>query len=126
MVRRLLPPTVGLLAAGLVFGLGATLSGGGGADPGAPAPMSLADGRSVFARMGCGGCHTFAAANAAGRFGPNLDAALVGYDRSSLAQQIIDPVTSSGFAAMPTTFGERLSPEELTALVGFLLEERRP
>lgn len=120
----MLPIVVGLMAAGSVFGLVA-LAGddGDGGDDGAVA--SVIDGRSVFVRMGCGGCHRLSAAGARGEEGPNLDRALSAYDRDSLTEQIVNPRGSEGFATMPTNFGERLTADELSALVTFLLESRR-
>lgn len=123
-MRRLLPLVVGLLAAASVFGLVALAGddGDGGDDR---AVASGVDGRSVFVRMGCGGCHRLAAAGARGQEGPDLDRALSAYDRASLTKQIVNPRGSEGFATMPANFGERLTADELSALVTFLLESRR-
>ena len=41
--------------------------------------------------MGCGGCHTLAAANSRGQFGPNLDERLPSYSRAALKAKITDP-----------------------------------
>ena len=120
-MRRWLSVTAGLLVAGGVFGL--ATAAGGGDDPAGPttAAAPAPAGRAVFARMGCGGCHTLAAANARGEIGPDLDTALAGYDATTLARQIVDPAPTPGFVAMPTDFGERMSAAELSALVTFLL-----
>ena len=75
--------------------------------------------------MGCGGCHTLAAASAHGEIGPDLDARLPSHTAATLRAKILDPPTSEAFAQMPTDFGERMSDAELDALVAFLLESRR-
>ena len=117
-MSRLVPVLAGLVAAGVVLAL---LSAGGGEQPRAAASLPAADGRAVFARMGCGGCHRLAAARSRGHAGPDLDAVLGSYDAASLRRQIVDPAPSEGFAAMPTGFGERMTGAELSALVAFLL-----
>jgi cytochrome c oxidase subunit 2 len=101
----------------------AEAGGGGGAEAGG-AP----DGEAIFTANGCGSCHTLAAANASGTVGPDLDQisrADAGYIRDS----IVDPnkVLADGFSAdiMPADFGEKLSPEELDALVDYLLKAQR-
>lgn len=80
-------------------------------------------GRAVFARMGCGGCHTLAAGNAGAPIGPNLDQRLAGYDREALIRKIVDPYPgdSPDIGSMPEDFGLRMSGAELEALVAFLL-----
>jgi mono/diheme cytochrome c family protein len=78
--------------------------------------------------MGCGTCHTLAAANAEGQIGPNLDARLAHHTAESLKAKILDPYpggSSEGFGTMPEDFGQRLTGEELDALVAFLLSARR-
>src|SRR5439155_5979715 len=37
------------------------------------APSGAAAGKALFAQNGCGGCHTFKPAGAAGKVGPDLD-----------------------------------------------------
>jgi mono/diheme cytochrome c family protein len=84
----------------------------------------VVEGRSVFARFGCGTCHTLHAARARGPIGPNLDEALPRYDRDALAAKIVEPYPDGApreFAQMPTDFGERMTDRELDALVAFLL-----
>ena len=118
------------MAATLAAGLGAAitafllLSAGGDEPPAASAPSESA-GQAVFARMGCGGCHTLAAAGAHGEIGPDLDARLPSHTAASLRAQILDPAQSGGFATMPTDFGKRMSRAELDALVAFLLDSAR-
>jgi cytochrome c oxidase subunit 2 len=84
-------------------------------------------GQAVFARMGCGGCHTLAAADADGPIGPNLDERLPTYDRAALIRKIVDPYPggSTGIGDMPEDFGLRMSGAELEALVAFLLASTR-
>jgi hypothetical protein len=78
--------------------------------------------------MGCGSCHTLAAADATGDIGPNLDLALGHHDRGSLASKIVDPYPSGGadlFPGMPEDYGRLLSQADLGALVDFLLAARQ-
>jgi mono/diheme cytochrome c family protein len=82
----------------------------------------LSAGRAVFARVGCGSCHRFAAAGSVGPVGPDLDARLAFHDRASLLAAVRSPPASW---AMPTDFAERMSAAELSALVDFLLSSRR-
>jgi cytochrome c5 len=90
----------------------------------APAPGGHADGRLVFARMGCGSCHRLAAVGSEGKIGPDLDARLPHHTRKSLTAQILSP--SRPAFGMPTDFGERMNDAELRALVDFLLATRDP
>jgi cytochrome c oxidase subunit 2 len=79
----------------------------------------------VFVRMGCGSCHTLAAAGSAGSIGPNLDSRLAGHNRASLIARITaSPSLDGGIGAMPTDFASRMSPRALDALVRFLLAAR--
>jgi cytochrome c551/c552 len=83
-------------------------------------------GQAVFASAGCGSCHTFAAANASGTIGPNLDDALPGANPDEIRTQIVDPDSeiTEGFGPgiMPSNFGEQLNEAELANLVAFLAE----
>jgi mono/diheme cytochrome c family protein len=82
-------------------------------------------GRAVFARMGCGSCHTLAAAGAMGQIGPNLDARLARHTRASLMARITaPPCVHDGFSMMPKYFASRMDARELDALVRFLLASR--
>ena len=72
--------------------------------------------------MGCGSCHRLAAAGSDGPIGPDLDARLAAHTRDSLLDAIRSPPAAG---AMPTDFAERMSPAELSALVGFLLSAGR-
>ena len=81
-------------------------------------------GAQVFASKGCGGCHTFAAANAGGSVGPNLDEALGGQSLAMIEKSIVDPNAqiAKGFTpnVMPSTYETEISPAELKELVEFL------
>jgi cytochrome c oxidase subunit 2 len=83
-----------------------------------------AAGKKVFADAGCGGCHTFKAAGANAKVGPNLDEALKGKDADFIKESITDPnaEVASGFGPniMPKDYGSRLSAQELADLVAFL------
>jgi mono/diheme cytochrome c family protein len=85
-----------------------------------------AAGKEVFDSSGCGGCHTFAAANSNATIGPDLDQALQGKDAQFVLESIVDPnkEIASGFQpnVMPATFGESLSDKQLADLVAFLTE----
>jgi cytochrome c oxidase subunit II len=117
-MRRLAPPLVaGVVAAAAAFLL---LSAGGDSSPPAASGPGDPAGRAVFARMGCGGCHALAAADAHGEIGPDLDSRLSSHTAASLRAAILDPPSSPAFAQMPRDFGERMSRAELDALVAFL------
>jgi cytochrome c oxidase subunit 2 len=97
--------------------------GGGGAKK-AGAPTGI-DGKSVFASAGCAGCHTLADANATGKAGPDLDK--IGTKGAAFVRESIvkpDAYVEKGFqkGIMPPTYGEDLSPEELKALVDYLVK----
>ena len=83
-----------------------------------------ASGKKVFADSGCGGCHTFKAAGASGKVGPDLDEALKGKDAGFVKTSITDPNAqiASGFQpnVMPQNYGSQLSAQELADLVAFL------
>jgi mono/diheme cytochrome c family protein len=116
----------GLAAAALAFAVIALAVGieSGGHEPEAIARMGHDSGRAVFARMGCGSCHTLAAAGSAGSIGPNLDSRLTHHTRATLIAQITAPGADGGFTAMPTDFASRMSATELDSLVDFLLAAR--
>jgi cytochrome c oxidase subunit 2 len=92
--------------------------GGGGA---------TAQGEEIFTAQGCGSCHTLAAANASGTVGPDLGK-LENADEAFVRESIVDPSAEveQGFpdGVMPADFGDKLSPEELDALVKYLLESQ--
>lgn len=105
---------------------GSAAGGGGGA-------TQAADGKQVFQSQACGSCHKLADAGGAGTTGPDLDrlrSVAAGRERGKSAQAYVrqaieDPrafVVKGYPPVMPTTFGSQLSPEELDALVKYLLE----
>ena len=132
--RHAVPIAAGVAAAAAAFAVvalttddGAERAPGGGREA-APTPAQTVPGGrhagfAVFNRMGCGGCHTLAAANSSAPIGPDLDARLPSHTRESLTAAILSPPS---YAAMPGDFGERMSDAELTALVDFLLAVREP
>jgi mono/diheme cytochrome c family protein len=71
-----------------------------------------ADGAAVFAEAGCGGCHTFGAANSSGTVGPSLDG--IDLSKDEIAQQVRD-----GGGGMPA-FGDRLSDAEIDAVADYV------
>jgi mono/diheme cytochrome c family protein len=99
---------------------------------------SPAAGKQVFTGIGgCGSCHTLAAAGTHGTVGPNLDQVLKKDCATPQSKQargatlakciqtaIVKPYSyiPAGFQAgvMPSTFGQTLKPNEITALVNFL------
>jgi cytochrome c oxidase subunit II len=105
---------------------------------GSSASTSAAAGKTVFTGSGgCSGCHTLAAASATGTVGPNLDtrlkadcatAASKKARGASLQQCIQTAITKpyaflpSGYSAgiMPSNFGQRLTSDQIQALVNFL------
>jgi cytochrome c oxidase subunit II len=93
--------------------------GGGGAKP---------DGATVFADNGCASCHTLKPANATGTVGPDLDK-IDNPTSAFIKQSVVDPnkVVTKGFQPniMPQDFGQKLSPDELDALVEYLLKAQK-
>ena len=71
-----------------------------------------ADGAAVFAEAGCGGCHTFGAANSSGTVGPSLDD--IDMSKDEIAQQV-----RNGGGGMPA-FGDRLSDDEIDAVADYV------
>jgi hypothetical protein len=67
-------------------------------------------------------------ANASGTVGPDLDN-ISKPDAAYIRDSIVDPnkVLAPGFSAdiMPADFGDKLSPDELDALVDYLLKAQR-
>ena len=123
MSRRVAAPLLaGVVAAAAAFAVTASLDGDdAGSPPAAARPAPAADGRAIFARMGCGSCHRLSAAGSTGEIGPSLDERLPGHSRASLRAVIVDPPR---YSQMPDDFGTRLEPAELDALVDFLLRAR--
>jgi cytochrome c oxidase subunit 2 len=71
--------------------------------------------------MGCGSCHTLAAAGSHGVIGPALDDALAHHTRASLRAKVARPGLGS---VMPQDFARRMSSADLDALVDFLIAAR--
>jgi len=80
----------------------------------ATTPASTPDGKAVFAKAGCGGCHTLKAANSSGTVGPNLD------DRKPVVSLILDRVTN-GKAPMPSFKGQ-LSDKQIADVAAFVFQ----
>ena len=100
----------------------ATTTGGG--------PVS---GRAVFTSTGCGTCHTLQAAGTTATVGPSLDESLASDAEEAgeplaefTRESIVDPgaFVAEGFrdGVMPADLGDQLSDQELTALVGFVVQ----
>jgi mono/diheme cytochrome c family protein len=87
------------------------------------------DGLDVWAEQGCGSCHTFAAANAHGDLGPDLDANLAGVPAAYIEQSIVAPdkVAAAGYGTgmMPDDYASRIEPDDLDRLVSFLRANAR-
>jgi cytochrome c oxidase subunit 2 len=105
-----------------------TTTGGG-----APSGTSAAAGKAVFTNpnVGCGSCHTLAAAGTTGTVGPNLGVTEVPDSKKRglpLKQFIQESITkpnafiSPGFQPniMPQTFSQSLSQTQIQALVNFI------
>ena len=106
--------------------------GGGGTTAGGGA-TGAALGAKVFTSQtnGCASCHTFAPAKATGKIGPDLDelpeqAKRAGKPLEAFAREsIVDPdaYVEHGYkkGVMPPNFGDTLKPNELDALVQYLV-----
>lgn len=92
----------------------------------APPEVAGGPGAQVFANNGCGGCHTFAAAEEGGVTGPNLDEEIPGESAASVKKMIADPNSeiAKGYPpnVMPQTYEQELTPKELDDLVQYLLQ----
>ncbi len=88
-------------------------------------------GKAVFIAQGCGACHTFKAAGATGKVGPDLDTQIVKDAQLAglsvpdfIRQSIVDPnaFISAGFPKnlMPGNFGS-LPKDQLDALINYLV-----
>jgi cytochrome c553 len=78
--------------------------GGGGGDAKA--------GKAVFAKAGCGSCHTLSDAGSSGNVGPNLDEAKPGADL------VVERVTN-GMGVMPS-FKDQLSEKEIQDVAAYV------
>ena len=122
-----IPFAAGLVAAALAFAVVLLITDGGEtstptATATAAAAAAPARGRAVFARMGCGSCHTLRAAGSRGIIGPPLDAVLARHNPASLKAKITKPGAGS---VMPQDFARRMNATDLAALVDFLMAARR-
>lgn len=97
-----------------------------------PAPEATggSSGEQLFAGIGCGGCHTLAAANSTGTTGPDLNESLATDDNTAgIEEMIIHPNSEvvEGYPpnVMPQTYGESLSGEEVHELAAFLVESTK-
>jgi mono/diheme cytochrome c family protein len=108
----------------------AAFAGGGSAnEPAPPAPTTRAggakDGLHVWIANGCGGCHTFKAANSDAPIGPDLGRSLRGRDRDYVMRSIVLPNAETtpnyGEGIMPDDFAERIAPDDLDRLVDFIV-----
>ncbi len=85
------------------------------------------DGKSIFTQN-CGSCHALTDAGTAGATGPKLDG-IGKQGKKYIETSIEDPDAkiAAGFAkgVMPTTYGTQLTPEELQALVEYLLDQKK-
>lgn len=97
-------------------------------------PLETVEGqRALFIAQGCGACHTLTDAGPEGKVGPDLDGIgeraggrVQGLDAQEyIRQSILDPNAHvvEGFpeGIMPQNFGEKLSDEQINALVDYLL-----
>ena len=106
-------------------------SGGGGDE------QAALDGQAIFTEEGCGACHTLADAGSNADVGPGLDelARSAGKRRPGteapayVEESILDPsaFVVGGFQddLMPKDYGDQLTPEEVDALVQYLLDASR-
>lgn len=107
---------------------------GGGGSAAAPATAAI-DGKTLFTKgngesIACGSCHQLAAAGTpAGGIGPDLDKVLPGQTPVMIKESILKPQAqiAKGYPpnVMPPNFGETLKPEEVDALVQYLVDSTK-
>lgn len=90
-----------------------------------PPDVSELAGAAVFTSTGCGACHALAGVEGArGALGPDLNVSLQGRDAAYIREGIVAPdaVIAEGFpaGAMPGTYSEQLSDQEIADLVEVL------
>ena len=104
----------------------ASYLGGVAGAPGIKGPQLPDDpGAPVFASNGCSGCHTLKAAGASGTTGPDLDTVIPNQTAAEVKKSIVDPgakITQGYQDVMPKNFEQVISPQDLDALVQFLLK----
>ncbi len=92
----------------------------------APPKVAGGPGAQVFANNGCGGCHTFEAAESGGVTGPNLDEVLPGEDQAHVEEMVKNPNAEivKGYPpnVMPQNYEQLLSAKEIEDLAKYLLE----
>ncbi|HEX6583137.1 MAG TPA: cytochrome c oxidase subunit II [Thermoleophilaceae bacterium] len=97
----------------------------GGGEAGGGGEQAAPNGEELFSSFGCAGCHTLKAAGATAKVGPDLGK-LGDVDAAFIRKSIVDPnaEVTKGFNPdiMPQDFGDKISNEELDALVKYLLE----
>lgn len=91
-----------------------------------PSGAASAEGQQLFTSIGCGSCHTMAAAGATGKVGPGLEESLAPDDNTAgIEEMILHPNSEvvEGYSpnVMPQTYGQTLSGEEVHALSEFLV-----
>jgi mono/diheme cytochrome c family protein len=83
-------------------------------EPASTAEGDAANGESVYASAGCGGCHTLEAAGSSGSVGPNLD------ESKPSMELVVDRVTN-GAGAMPS-FSDQLSEQEIADVAAYVVQ----
>lgn len=73
-----------------------------------------ANGETVYASAGCGGCHVLAAAGSNGQVGPNLDDSKPSFELAATR-------VTEGQGAMPS-FADQLEPQEIADVAQFVAE----
>jgi mono/diheme cytochrome c family protein len=124
--------------AAVIAALGAVLAGCGGGETVSPTGQvegtlpeteaaNPAAGKTLFTEEGCNACHTFEAAAATGKTGPNLDQSLQGKDEDYIRESIVNPNAeiAQGFApnVMPE-YGGELDSKQVADLVAFLQQNQ--
>ena len=124
--------------AAVIAALGAVLAGCGGGETVSPTGQvegtlpeteaaNPAAGKTLFTEEGCNACHTFEAAAATGKTGPNLDETLQGKNEAYIRDSITDPndVIAPGFqpGVMPD-YGDQLDSKQVADLVAFLQQNQ--
>ena len=93
-------------------------------DPLALGKQLFVAGNPATGALSCASCHTLKAAGAAGKVGPNLDAAVTQDDAAAIREMIVNPnkEIAKGYAKgiMPLTYGKTLNAKQLDALVKFI------
>jgi cytochrome c oxidase subunit 2 len=92
-------------------------------------------GAAIFKNNGCGACHTFTAAGATGKVGPDLNKLPIEAQQARqplsafVRTSIIDPnaYIQAGYPknVMPQTFGKALSKQQLDSLVTYLITSNK-